>query len=96
MGEIALADGDRSRAATRVPGSFLSIGKKGREAAVQRPALYTAAAILAAVALAHWLRFFLQTEIIVGGFAIPVLWSLPAAIIATLLSAWIFIVGRRS
>ena len=38
---------------------------------MQKPALYTAAVIFAAVSLAHWVRYFLGWEMSVGGSVIP-------------------------
>ena len=63
---------------------------------MRKPALYTAAVIFTAVALAHWLRFFFATEFIVAGVVVPVFWSLPAAIVLTALAAWMIAAARRS
>ncbi len=63
---------------------------------MQRPALYTAAVIFAAIALLHLIRFFRDTEIVVGGVVVPVLASLPAAIVLALLALWMVLAARRS
>ncbi len=61
-----------------------------------KPALYTAGAVFAMVALAHAIRFFLAAEIVVGGGVIPVFVSLPAAVVSGLLAAWMIVAARRS
>ena len=63
---------------------------------MQTPALYTAAVIFAAIALLHLIRFFRDTEIVVGGVVVPVLASLPAAIVLALLALWMVRAARRS
>lgn len=63
---------------------------------MRKSPLYVAAAIFAVVALAHWLRFFLESAVVVDGFSVPVFWSLPAAIVLVLLAAWMIVAGRRS
>ncbi len=63
---------------------------------MQKPALYTAALIFAAVALAHLVRYFLDTEVIVGGAVIPVFPSLPIGIVLAALAVWMVLAGRRS
>ncbi len=63
---------------------------------MHKPALYTAGTVFAIVALVHVVRFFLGTEIVVGGGVIPVFVSLPAAIVSALLAAWMIVAARRS
>ncbi len=63
---------------------------------MQKPALYTAALIFAAVALAHLVRYFLDTEVVVGGVVIPVFPSLPVGIVLAALAVWMVLAGRRS
>ncbi len=63
---------------------------------MQRPALYTAAVIFTAIALLHLIRFFRDTEIVVGGVIVPVLASLPAGIVLVLLALWMVLAARRS
>ena len=61
-----------------------------------KPALYTAALIFAVIALLHLIRYFLDTEIVVGGAVVPVFASLPAGIILALLALWMVRTVRRS
>ncbi len=63
---------------------------------MQKEALYTAALIFAALALAHLVRYFLETELVFGGVVIPVLPSLPIGIVLGALAVWMFLAGRRS
>ena len=65
------------------------------EASIQRPALYTAAVIFAVIALLHLIRYFLDTEIVVGGVVVPVLASLPAGIVLVILAGWMILAARR-
>ena len=66
------------------------------EALMQRPALYTAAVIFAAIALLHLIRFVLDTEIVIGGAVVPVFASLPVGIILALLALWMVVATRDS
>ncbi len=68
----------------------------GKEAAMHKPALYTAGAVFAVVALAHVVRLFLATEIVVGGAVVPVFVSLPVAVVSGLLATWMVAAARRS
>ncbi len=61
-----------------------------------KPALYTAAAIFAVIAILHLIRYFLDTEIVVGGAVVPVFASLPAGIILALLALWMAYAARNS
>ena len=61
-----------------------------------KPALYTAAVIFAVIAFLHLIRFFQDTEIVVGGAVVPVFASLPAGIILALLALWMALAARRS
>ena len=63
---------------------------------MHRQALYVAGVIFAVVALAHGVRFWLATEVTVGGSAIPVSVSLPAAVVTALLAVWMIVAARRS
>ncbi len=63
---------------------------------MHKPALYTAGAVFAIVALAHSIRFFMATEIVVDGAVVPVFVSLPAAVVSGLLAAWMVVAARRS
>ena len=62
---------------------------------MQKPALYTAAVIFAAVSLAHWVRYFLGWEMSVGGSVIPLTLSLWAGVITAGLAAWMAAATRR-
>ncbi len=63
---------------------------------MQKPALYAAALIFAALALAHLVRNFLETELVFGGVVIPVFPSLPIGIVLAALAVWMVLAGRRS
>ncbi|MEE8188625.1 MAG: hypothetical protein V3T80_05405 [Kiloniellales bacterium] len=58
-------------------------------------ALYAAAAIFALVSLVHWVRYFLGTEVSIGGSAFPVSGSLIAGIVAAVLAAWMIFASRK-
>ncbi|MCH6578091.1 MAG: hypothetical protein IH807_09700 [Proteobacteria bacterium] len=61
---------------------------------MQKPALYTAAVIFAIVGIAHFVRYFLGTEIVVGATAIPLSVSLIAGIVLALLTGWMVLAAR--
>ena len=61
---------------------------------MQIPALYTAAVIFAIVGIAHWVRYFLGTEFILGATAIPLSVSLIAGIVLALLTVWMVLAAR--
>ncbi len=61
---------------------------------MQKPALYTASVIFAIVGIAHWVRYFLGTEIVVGATAIPLSVSLIAGIVLALLTGWMVLAVR--
>ncbi len=61
---------------------------------MQKPALYTAAVIFAIVGIAHWVRYFLGTEFILGATAIPLSVSLIAGIVLALLTGWMILAAR--
>ena len=46
-----------------------------------KPFILTAIAVLAFIALVHFLRLFTGWEVIVSGFVVPVWWSVPILII---------------
>ncbi len=64
-------------------------------ALMPKPALYTAAVIFAVIAFLHLIRYFLDTEIVVGGAVVPVFASLPAGIILVILAGWMILAARR-
>ncbi len=61
---------------------------------MQKPALYAAAVIFAIVGIAHWVRYFLGTEFILGATAIPLSVSLIAGIVLALLTGWMVLAAR--
>ncbi len=61
---------------------------------MQKPALYTAAVIFAAAGIAHWVRYFVGAEFVVGATAIPLLVSLIAGIVLALLTGWMVLAAR--
>ncbi len=61
---------------------------------MQKPALYTAAVIFAIVGIAHWVRYFLGTEFILGVTAIPLSVSLIAGIVLAVLTVWMVLAAR--
>ncbi|MEE9140533.1 MAG: hypothetical protein V3U18_07125 [Alphaproteobacteria bacterium] len=62
---------------------------------MQKPALYTAAAIFALVALAHLIRFIADADIVIAGTAVAVWISLPVGVAAAALAVWMAIAARR-
>ncbi len=62
---------------------------------MKNAALYTAAAVFALVSLAHWFRFFRADKVLIGGFSIPVSWSLAAGLVTLALAAWMLTAARR-
>jgi hypothetical protein len=63
---------------------------------VFEPASFIAACVFSIGALVHTLRYFLGVEVIIGSFHLPLAWSLPVAVIAAVLAAWLFKASRRS
>ena len=61
---------------------------------MKKAALITAGGVFALVSAAHWVRYFRAEEIIVGGFAVPVGWSLVLGPIALALAVWMFLAAR--
>jgi hypothetical protein len=62
---------------------------------MQKPALYTAAAIFALVALAHLIRFIADADIVIGATAVAVWISLPVGVAAAALAVWMVAAARR-
>ncbi len=62
---------------------------------MRQAALYTAAAVFAAVAIVHLVRYVLAVEIVVDGAVVALWWSPAAAIVLALLSAWMIVAARR-
>ena len=63
---------------------------------MQKAALYTSAAFFTVGAVVHLVRLIVGFEIIISGVAVPVWASIPGALIAALLAAWMAVAARRS
>jgi intracellular septation protein A len=61
----------------------------------RRPSIAIAAALLLIVAIAHILRMFYHTDVMVNTVAIPAWVSLPAVIVTGGLAIWLWIENRR-
>ncbi len=61
---------------------------------MKNTALITAGCIFAAVGIAHGVRYFRAEEIIIGGSAVSVGWSLLLGPIALALAVWMFLAAR--
>ncbi len=61
-----------------------------------KAALYTAGVIFALVSVLHWLRYALESEITIGGSALPVSGSIVLGIAAAALAAWMILAGRKA
>ena len=61
---------------------------------MQKSALYTASVIFAIVGIAHFVRYFLRLEIVVGSVAIPLSVSLFAGIVLAVLTVWMVRAAR--
>ncbi len=61
---------------------------------MQKPALYAASVIGAIVGIAHFVRYFLGTEFILGATAIPLSVSLIAGIVLAVLTVWMILAAR--
>jgi hypothetical protein len=60
-----------------------------------KAALYTAGTVFAVVSALHWVRYFLETEIIIGGTVFPISGSLILGIVAAGLAAWMIYASRK-
>lgn len=58
-------------------------------------ALFIAGCIFGLVSIAHLVRYFTHTDIIVSGYAIPMNVSLYGFVITLLLAIWMFVASRR-
>ncbi len=63
---------------------------------MQTAALYTSGVVFAAVAVGHAARLATDFEISVAGIVVPVWVSLPGALIAAALAAWMVLAARRA
>jgi len=64
------------------------------EYASAKPALWVAGAVFSVAALLHGLRYWLGWPVVIGGFEIPLPWSLAAAFVAAALAGWMFRAAR--
>lgn len=62
---------------------------------MQKAALYTSGAFFAAGTVAHLVRLITGFELVVDKFVVPVWVSVPGALIAALLAAWMIVAARR-
>ena len=58
-------------------------------------ALFISGAIFLIVSAAHFYRYYKAIEILVGGFVIPVQWSLIGGIVTLVLALWMLNVARK-
>ena len=63
---------------------------------MKQTALYTAAIIFALFSLAHWIRFFSGTEVIIGSTVISLELSIVAGLISAALAIWMVMAARKS
>ena len=61
---------------------------------MQKPALYAASVIFAIVGIAHFVRYFLRLELILGATTIPLSVSLIAGIVLAVLTLWMVLAAR--
>ncbi len=61
---------------------------------MQKPALYTASVIFTIVGIAHFVRYFLRLEFVIGATAIPLSVSLIAGIVLAVLTGWMVRAAR--
>ena len=61
---------------------------------MKKAALNTAGTIFALVSIAHWVRYFRDDELVIGGYTVPVGLSLLAGAIILALSVWMFVAAR--
>jgi hypothetical protein len=62
---------------------------------MKNPALYTAGAIFGLVSLAHFVRYFRADEVLIGGYSIPVMWSLILGVVILALAGWMIAAARQ-
>jgi hypothetical protein len=63
---------------------------------MQQTALYTSAVIFAFVSLAHWVRLFLSTQVVIGDTPIPLGLSVVTGLVSAALAVWMVMVARKS
>jgi len=62
---------------------------------MKNKALFVAGVIFLIVAIAHLLRYYFKTEMIIGSYVFPMDMSLVGFVVAGLLAIWMFM-ARRS
>jgi hypothetical protein len=78
----------RAQDAARTDGT--SLADSGVGLSSPNPALIVSGVLFAIAALLHLVRYLLGCELIVGSYPLPVLWSLPIALVTAALAAWMF------
>ena len=63
---------------------------------MQQTALYTSAVIFALVSLAHWVRLFLGTQVVIGDTSIPLGLSVVTGLVSAALAVWMVMAARKS
>ncbi|HAQ33343.1 MAG: hypothetical protein QF386_06170 [Alphaproteobacteria bacterium] len=63
---------------------------------MQQTALYTSAVIFTLVSLAHWVRFLLGAEVIIGSTPISLGLSVVAGLVSATLAVWMVMAARKS
>lgn len=62
---------------------------------MQKAALYTAAVIFSAVAVAHGVRLIAGFNITIADFVVPIWVSFPGIFVAAALAIWMFVAAQR-
>ena len=63
---------------------------------MQQTALYTSAVIFAFVSLAHWVRLFLGTQVVIGDTSIPLGLSVVTGLVSAALAVWMVMAAQKS
>ncbi len=61
---------------------------------MKKVALKSAGTIFGLVSIAHWVRYFRDYELVIGGYTVPVGLSLLAGAIIFALAVWMFVAAR--
>jgi Flp pilus assembly protein TadB len=85
----------RERKLTDEPQDAASVPDDGVFAAAPIAILRIAGVVFAVVAVLHVLRFVLSVSVVIGGWTMPVWWSLPGGILAAAVGGACFWGGRR-
>ena len=62
---------------------------------MKNAALYIAGTIFGMVSLAHLVRYFRADEVLIGGYSIPVPWSLILGLVILGLAGWMVAAARQ-